>query len=724
MAAAPASSIDLLELVRKSGLVDDSNLKSWLEGNPDLPPDADALAARLVNDGMLTRFHVRSMLTGKYRGFILGQYKVLKHIGVGGMGVIFLAEHMAMKRRVAIKVLPAERVNDREALERFYRESRIAASLDHPNIVKVYDAAESGNIHFMVMEYIEGESLEQLTRRKGRLSIEEAADYISQTACGLQHAHDRGLIHRDIKPGNLVLEKTGDLKILDMGLARLFQEHSTLTVDMGNGAVIGTADYIAPEQAINSHDVDIRADIYSLGATFYTLLTGQPPFANEPVTQKLLAHHMREPMPLALVRPEVPEAMAAVVAKMMAKRLADRYPIPEKIVEALEPWAKPRFVGALPTMRMAGTRKNLPVVVASERPRRRRLYALLTAGAILLAGGVIAALQNRDNKSHAAAPTPVSPETPVVPAPPPSVETPKPPEPPPGELRQYDTCGEQIERLALSPTDPWFAGGSRQGVVRIWDMESGKILQEMPGHAGVVWFVAFHPRGRLLASSGADATIRVWNVDTGKEATKIKGPPKSQMWSAVFSPDGRQLFSGGDDGIGRIWNVETGELIRTCEKHGKTINWVAWSPDGSLVYSAGWDGTLRGWDAATGAQRFAYTEEKRKINMVAVTQDGRHLLCSNDNGQVHLLDATSGFKVATFLDKTPTQWSAAFSHDGLRAVTCGSDNDVHLWNVAQGRQICTFVGHTDKVPSCVMTANGKRIITASWDKTVRMWVTP
>jgi serine/threonine protein kinase len=724
MAAAPTSSVDLLELVRKSGLVEKSNLDSWLQGNPDLPEKVDALAARLVKDGVLTRFHAKHMLTGKYRGFIIGQYKVLQQIGVGGMGVIFLAEHMGMKRRVAIKVLPAERVNDPESLERFYREVRVAAALDHPNIVRAYDADNSGDIHFMVMEYIEGESLEQLVRCKRRLPIEDAADYISQAACGLQHAHDRGLIHRDIKPGNLILEKTGDLKILDMGLARLFQDQSTLTVDLGHGAAIGTADYMAPEQAINSHDVDIRADIYSLGVTLYTLLTGQPPFANEPMTQKLLAHQVRQPMPLSIVRPEVPEAMSAAVEKMMAKRPADRYQIPEMIVEALEPWAKPRFIAASPTTRVAGKHRGLPVIVAPGKRKRRGRYAVLAVTAMLLFGASVIALQNRHSNARAAATPSTAPILPSASIEPPAIEPPRPLEPAPGELRHYDTRGEQIERLALSPTDPWFAGGSRQGVVRIWDLETGGILQEMPGHTGVVWFVAFHPHGRLLASSGADATIRIWNVDTGKEVKTIDGPPASQMWSAVFSPDGKQLFSGGDDGVGRIWNVETGELIRTCEKHGKTINWVAWAPDGSLVYSAGWDGTLRGWDASTGMQRFAFTEAKRKINMVAVTHDGRHLLCSNDTGQVHLLDATSGFKVATFLDKTATQWSAAFSRDGLRAVTSGSENNVHLWDVSQGRLIYTFMGHTDKVPSCVMTADGKRIITASWDKTVRIWVTP
>src|SRR5262245_8947000 len=156
MASAPASSIDLLDLVRRSGLVDEPQLDSWLHSHPELPEQVKALAAQLVDDGILTRFHAKHLLNGKYRGFILGQSTVLQQIAKGGMGVIFLAEHIGMKRRVAIKVLPADRVNDPEALARFYREARIAAALDHPNIVKAYDAAESGNLHFMVMEYIEG----------------------------------------------------------------------------------------------------------------------------------------------------------------------------------------------------------------------------------------------------------------------------------------------------------------------------------------------------------------------------------------------------------------------------------------------------------------------------------------------------------------------------------------------------------------------------------------
>ena len=348
MASSPISSVELIDLVRKSGLAND-RIDGWMKNNPDLPPQVNVTAAKLVQDGLLTPFHAKHMLAGKYKGFMLGQYKVLDQIGAGGMGVIFLAEHMSMKRQVAIKVLPADKASDEESRERFYREARIVAALDHPNVVHAFDVDQSGDTHFMVMEYIEGESLEHLLRRKGQLPAREAADYIAQSARGLQHAHERGLVHRDIKPGNLVLENTGVIKVLDMGLARFFEESSNLTTELCSGSVIGTADYMAPEQAVNSHDVDIRADIYSLGITLYALLTGQPPFASANVTQKLLAHHMRQPEPIQTSRPDVPDELVAIVMKMLAKKPADRYQTPGEVDVALTDWIKTNDISTAPT---------------------------------------------------------------------------------------------------------------------------------------------------------------------------------------------------------------------------------------------------------------------------------------------------------------------------------------------------------------------------------------
>ncbi|HCS52845.1 MAG TPA: serine/threonine protein kinase, partial [Planctomycetaceae bacterium] len=206
-------------------------------------------------------------------------------LGRGEMSAVYMAEHIAMQRKCAIKVLPANRVKDTSYLGRFQREARAVATLDHPNIVRAYDVDQQNEggaeIHFLVMEYVEGQSIEKLVNSKGPMPFVEIADIIRQAAEGLFHAHNAGLVHRDIKPGNLLVSQNGTVKLLDLGLARFFKEdgEESLTIKHDE-KVLGTADYLAPEQAVDSHNVDQRGDIYSLGCTFYFALTGHPPFTD------------------------------------------------------------------------------------------------------------------------------------------------------------------------------------------------------------------------------------------------------------------------------------------------------------------------------------------------------------------------------------------------------------------------------------------------------------
>jgi serine/threonine protein kinase len=256
------------------------------------------------------------------------------------MGSVYLCEHKLMRRRVAVKVLPTAKAEDPASLERFYREARAVAALDHPNIVRAYDIDQDEKLHFLVMEYVDGASLQEIVKKTGRpLDVARAAHYMRQAALGLQHAHETaGLVHRDIKPGNILVDRTGGVKILDMGLARFFHDEEDILTRKYDENILGTADYLAPEQALDSHTVDIRADIYSLGATFYFCLTGRPPFNEGTVAQKLIWHQTRRPRPIRQIRPEVPEGLAVLIDKMMAKDPAQRPQIPLAIAEALAPW--------------------------------------------------------------------------------------------------------------------------------------------------------------------------------------------------------------------------------------------------------------------------------------------------------------------------------------------------------------------------------------------------
>jgi formylglycine-generating enzyme required for sulfatase activity len=331
------------------------------------------------------------------------RYRILKELGRGGMGVVYHAEQTMMDRQVAIKVINKALLDQPDALERFEREVRAAAKLIHPNIVIAYDAERAGDLHMLVMEFVEGQSLDHVLRREGPLPVLHACMYARQTALGLQHAHERGMVHRDIKPHNLMLTPKGQVKILDFGLAKVASERGTGGGLTAANAYMGTPDYSAPEQATDARTADIRADIYSLGCTLYCLLAGRPPFREETPVQTILAHLEKEPAPLPQLRPEVPAGLWLVVARMLAKAPAERYQAPAEAALALAPFCGPAAEAA-PVAAPAASPSagGLAAVVGSGESskaaapppagrRRRTAGRALVAGLSLVMLGAVAA---------------------------------------------------------------------------------------------------------------------------------------------------------------------------------------------------------------------------------------------------------------------------------------------------------------------------------------------
>lgn len=290
----------------------------------------------LVSAGMLTTWQAKKLSDGKHKGFFLGSYRLLRPLGRGGMGMVYLGEHHIMKRMMALKVLLSDSVNDKARTARFKDEARAAAQLDHPNIVQAYDCAEAAGKLYIVMEYIDGVNLQQAVARDGVMSIAAAVDAICQAADGLSHAHGRGIVHRDVKPSNLLLRQDGVLKVSDLGLARIGWTQQSQTE--GSKRLTGTADFVAPEQAIDSKTVDARADIYSLGCTLFYLLAGTTPFDGQTIAQRL-AKHQTSPIPnVRTIRAECPAGLAELVQRMMAKRPEDRIASMSDVLVQLKRW--------------------------------------------------------------------------------------------------------------------------------------------------------------------------------------------------------------------------------------------------------------------------------------------------------------------------------------------------------------------------------------------------
>jgi serine/threonine-protein kinase len=394
-----------LAALRSCRLLSAEQLTELEAEHPDASEDVAACVTKLVERKWLSQYQADQVLAGFGEGLVLGQYRILDRLGEGGMAQVYKAEHLLMKRQVAMKVIASRPWSDLEhgfdnleidwhaeeavtaigksarrlqgdprAIDRFHHEVQITAHLDHPNIVRAYDAAEARGLYFLVMEYVDGIDLSARVAQGGPLPVTLACDYIRQAALGLQYAHERGLVHRDIKPSNLLLTRTGVVKILDLGLARLA---GAIPKDLGgrpNGSDVsglaGTPDYMAPETAQDNRCADIRSDLYSLGCTFYFLLTSQVPFPGGGWPEKLLRHQLDSAPSAVVIRPDVPAEIAAILQRLMAKDPAQRHATPAELAAELEAWLAAHGVSVdpLPSLLAATTNgTSAPTVSLHQR---------------------------------------------------------------------------------------------------------------------------------------------------------------------------------------------------------------------------------------------------------------------------------------------------------------------------------------------------------------------
>ncbi len=323
-----------------SGLMDAQGLNACWNAIPagkrDDPQHIDRrLARQAVQARALSLWQAQQIIAGRTSGFKVDRYVLVDLIGQGGMGRVYLAQDTRLNREVALKILSPERVNNPRAIARFQREARVGAQLQHENLVRIYDFGESSGRYYLVMEYIEGKTIGTLISEQGALSPATAVKLVRQVAMGLEHAHRKGLVHRDVNPYNILVTREGTAKLADLGLAIDLAEDDRVTRE---GATVGTFDYVAPEQAHHSHSADIRSDIYSLGCSLYHMCSGQVPFPTPSLPEKLFAHQAMEPTALVQLVPNLAPGLSEVVQRMMCKSPEDRYGTPLQVAQALEPY--------------------------------------------------------------------------------------------------------------------------------------------------------------------------------------------------------------------------------------------------------------------------------------------------------------------------------------------------------------------------------------------------
>jgi WD40 repeat protein len=639
-------------------------------------------------------------------------FEIQRELGRGGMGIVFEAREVSLNRMVALKVINAHPLVSEHLMARFQTEVEAIARLDHPGVARIFSSGCHEGLLYFWMELVPGGNL-AFRLRRGPLGVREAAELARQLALAVAHAHERGVLHRDLKPGNVLLTREGVPKVSDFGLAKLLETDDGQTQ---TGTLLGTPTYMAPEQATGrTHDVGRATDVWALGVILYECLTGKTPFKGVSRTETLERVKTQRPIPPRKLRPEVHPDLETICLKCLRKEPAKRYQTADDLAEDLARWQQGKPVLARPQGRTERawrwTRSNLLVL------------GLLTTGVLLLA--IVAAVADPRRQDAGVDP--------------PVLEQPaKKKGPLTGQLlRTIEGHGGNVSSVAISRDGNRIVSGSwgpfvgekhGPGEVKVWNAMTGEELFSLEGHKLPVYCVAISADGsRIVSGSGepdkaTPGELKVWDALTGKELFSLKGH-KGDIRSVAFSTDGARIVSGGSDRTVKVWDAGTRQNLHTLTGHTRDVSSVAISADGKRIVSGSLDRMAKVWDARTGKHLRTLEEHEGYVLSVAISNDGKQIVAGGGflNGEVKIHDTQMGKVVLSLGGHTSEVRGVTISTDGRHIVSASLDKTVKLWDASTGKELLSLAGHSLGPNSVAISRDGKRIVSGGSDKTVKVW---
>lgn len=640
-----------------------------------------------------------------------GDYVLLEEIARGGMGVVFKARQIPLNRIVAVKMILSGQLASEDDVKRFYAEAEAAANLDHPNIVPIFEVGQLEGQHYFSMGLIEGESLDRKIRL-GPLEPRDAAEIVKTISHAIAHAHNQGVIHRDLKPGNILIDNSGQPKVTDFGLAKIVTSNNELTA---TGQVMGTPSYMPPEQAQGmTEKMGPLVDVYSLGAILYTLLTGRPPFQTANPIETMYQVVKQDPVSLRQLNASVPRDLETICLKCLEKNQSARYDSAAELADELD-----RYLLGKPIQARA--------VSSLERTwrwcRRNRMVASLSAviAAVLVIGTIIATsfaitarqqatvaeqkavelqlqLRRAENEQHA------------------------------NQLRaiqrgcqpnaQKEVNIEEAERV-LANMNPDYRNSWETRYARNLLRRKARII---PGHPdkSITRWLEFNKDASRIAAGNTDLTISVWDTRNGSQTNRLAAH-KGAVNDLAFSDDGKWLLSGSDDKMVLVWNLQNSSAQFSLRGHETAVTVVDFNIDGKRVVSGDQNGIIKIWDRSALSELLSIDAHAEGVSCVSFGDRGRRLVSGGSDGSMKVWDSDSGDQIHALDGHKGKINVLVFSSDGKRIFSGSNDKTIKVWDAATGQLEFTLGGHEGPVESLVVSSDGRRVISGSADKTVKVW---